>query len=1077
MKAFLTRIGHKGETLEESRNSKARFQQSKGHAADSDSDGNLYYVPSAMTSSNSTAAADIGLAPVPQSGSTSRNKQRSIHRSNSLGTLRGILAASKVTHAEPKEEPHDADHVSDARQSQPTHLDHGARRTSAHSALSISSRQSSIWRSSRDGGDSHGPAASPYAAGSAAVKGHDTARPSLGQLAKSRMGSWRGTRSDTGPPSATESASVGDGSNSSSKGSWRTRGARSTTGAGSTPSHPPSSYHFDPAPIRTKRKGASPPIPSALSQADEDVHPAVFVVSNPNKPSPRASLTEASPHAHAADRAGSTATSLRGRPKDGGSHPSRLDAQKADSHARTQPTLPGVDSTLSITAALSQISLLEPENSTAIIPPKRKASLGKIAAQGSSLHFAAVPQQSPIVPPTVPPQGPESDATSIVCAPRPTPYQEHFDGALAAESGDGGDCALACVNAGGSQSHDTQSEGLRRGGQIATEESFEISHNWAATPKRSPIGSLLKRKNSESARVVPSVLDRRRGVPQPKPVAAAEHLPASPMTPFELAARLSELAVSHADGLLSDDEYRLLRLRLFEQSTGGNGSGQSPDLLIGNRSPIQSLNFRLADIPQTLDERALDVNVRGGAFAFTRPSVIDIEQQGAVEAAGLMRASASPEQRARLISTTSSSRHSANLGTRSLFRRGSAKSRSSEKGPSVARDPSLLSVQRAPSGDVISMPPPPPSARYPKGRSARNLVMPSSVEMTSTASLEFAASPSQYGSSLHSGSDSVGASSSGAGGRRSLRPSTISRLMSEAASRHSVGEGAVDGAAWAEATDKPGERGQRSRYTSTSSSNRFVELEREVQTARLARSRMGPPSRSGSLSESPSSATGGIVNGGGRRCSKSTRAAAPLAVESTPSGLKEERKLHRERASSLPKSSHPTTTSVATPPTPGTLAALASAGSGFDVSDWRYADKSSGEIEAEIRVVEAEGRRMLESFEGLEASLLRRAGPDGEARLMAADQLASKAELSTPTMTKSRHPSNFGCWTDRASGLITELIASNDQGGAPDSCPMLNELRDIRLRRAQVARRYNERLAFLQSKVRSAKIRQKLAKS
>ncbi|EPQ27823.1 uncharacterized protein PFL1_04568 [Pseudozyma flocculosa PF-1] len=53
--------------------------------------------------------------------------------------------------------------------------------------------------------------------------------------------------------------------------------------------------------------------------------------------------------------------------------------------------------------------------------------------------------------------------------------------------------------------------------------------------------------------------------PSSAPAATAPPPPPPPMTSEELANKLNELAVSNADGLLSDDEYRTLRAGLFEK--------------------------------------------------------------------------------------------------------------------------------------------------------------------------------------------------------------------------------------------------------------------------------------------------------------------------------------------------------------------------------------------------------------------------------------------------------------------------------------------------------------------------------
>lgn len=60
-------------------------------------------------------------------------------------------------------------------------------------------------------------------------------------------------------------------------------------------------------------------------------------------------------------------------------------------------------------------------------------------------------------------------------------------------------------------------------------------------------------------------------VPPSTPASAPSSAP-SPTT-ASLASRLQELAVSHSDGLLNDEEYRALRTGLFERYASGGGEG------------------------------------------------------------------------------------------------------------------------------------------------------------------------------------------------------------------------------------------------------------------------------------------------------------------------------------------------------------------------------------------------------------------------------------------------------------------------------------------------------------------------
>lgn len=96
---------------------------------------------------------------------------------------------------------------------------------------------------------------------------------------------------------------------------------------------------------------------------------------------------------------------------------------------------------------------------------------------------------------------------------------------------------------------------------------------------------------------------------------------------------------------------------------------------------------------------------------------------------------------------------------------------------------------------------------------------------------------------------------------------------------------------------------------------------------------------------------------------------------------------------------------------------MSAAALGFDDLDWQYSDKTAKEIQAEITIVEAEGKRVAAAFS------------DGN-------------------------------------GNNGETNGGKGAGGADEAG------RDA----VAVAQRYEERLAFLRSKLRSAKIRESFAK-
>lgn len=76
--------------------------------------------------------------------------------------------------------------------------------------------------------------------------------------------------------------------------------------------------------------------------------------------------------------------------------------------------------------------------------------------------------------------------------------------------------------------------------------------------------------------------------PLPKPAPPASHTDTSTKS---LATRLQELSVANADGLLDDEEYRLLRTRLFETFATGAGGGdqESKSLLVEGREAVPRL--------------------------------------------------------------------------------------------------------------------------------------------------------------------------------------------------------------------------------------------------------------------------------------------------------------------------------------------------------------------------------------------------------------------------------------------------------------------------------------------------------
>lgn len=151
-----------------------------------------------------------------------------------------------------------------------------------------------------------------------------------------------------------------------------------------------------------------------------------------------------------------------------------------------------------------------------------------------------------------------------------------------------------------------------------------------------------------------------------------------------------------------------------------------------------------------------------------------------------------------------------------------------------------------------------------------------------------------------------------------------------------------------------------------------------------------------------------------------------------------------------------------------------------------YVDKSSAEIQAEIAVVQAEGNRMLSTFMTLEETLLSKQTslePEVVRMLLSKVQEASPLSLTTrldgadrevPSLRvhRMRPPSSY-----RSPRQSTTLDASHGQEErtVPQQVAALEaELTSIYAQKAAVVKRYQDRLAFLQSKFRSATIREGL---
>ncbi len=140
-----------------------------------------------------------------------------------------------------------------------------------------------------------------------------------------------------------------------------------------------------------------------------------------------------------------------------------------------------------------------------------------------------------------------------------------------------------------------------------------------------------------------------------------------------------------------------------------------------------------------------------------------------------------------------------------------------------------------------------------------------------------------------------------------------------------------------------------------------------------------------------------------------------------------------------------------------------------------YADKSSAEIQAEIAVVLGEGNRMLDTFAALEQTLVAKHGAlEAQAvrevveRVREANPQACvhRLEASAPPPSSYRQP--------RQAHASSSGLGGEDGGGSDEARALEAELTSNYAQRAAVVKRYQDRLAFLQSKARSAAMREGL---
>ncbi|KAJ9474474.1 hypothetical protein PHBOTO_004951 [Pseudozyma hubeiensis] len=153
-----------------------------------------------------------------------------------------------------------------------------------------------------------------------------------------------------------------------------------------------------------------------------------------------------------------------------------------------------------------------------------------------------------------------------------------------------------------------------------------------------------------------------------------------------------------------------------------------------------------------------------------------------------------------------------------------------------------------------------------------------------------------------------------------------------------------------------------------------------------------------------------------------------------------------------------------------------------------YVDKTTQEIRAEIGVVQTEGNRMLETFAALEDALLeKKTSLDAlsvsnvlervrEANPLACVTAVDDADRQSKGVRHQRPPPPSSYRMPRSSDTAYGSNAHNsvEPSVSEDAAALHAELTSIYTQKAAVVKRYQDRLAFLASKLRSATIREGL---
>ncbi|CAO1623303.1 unnamed protein product [Jaminaea pallidilutea] len=824
---------------------------------------------------------------------------------------------------------------------------------------------------------------------------------------------------------------------------------------------PPSAYHFDEATganHKTKRRRAGKPIPSTAlavhgKEKEASVHPTIFIVSPKNGSSSSISTLEQSVGSEDCGSANVEATS-----SSSAIATPHLDRSSHSAHQRGERSInsPMTSDDCEVAPRINGCYGASTQQSSY---HSGSTSLGKEASEGRS-------------------------------PPLPSPSNQKIG-----DSTQNNDSSTAQP-----KSIVLPKAGANRADSLATARGKSQRRLFGPLRKRSSFNILASKSDSqdhsEEHQIKPCA-PNQAGSNIQSPLSSGKSALSPPTSPAELAAQLDELAVSHGENLISADDYRILRQRLFQQTVQASRARSQYSRAGSYRS--QGLS-------------GMDVNVHGGAIAFDRLG--EREQSDHVPLQQLAAAPAIPATQPRR-------RHSSKVSSIFHTRGGQETRMSSAKmfGPAKQMQATSGSAPSAWKPNLAS------SSRLPaQTGQSRSL-------LASGASTFSQIAPARGTSISSKRSESIK-------GRQS--PS-LKAVTAASRSQHS-GNDADETRTTASHGSQARFRTLRRRFSSGSDAKPAAMAEMERHVAESRRSKHLPNRQAGGESQGgvsrPNTATSSATSASIRFAPLGTTRAS-LRQNGSSSSMQE-----RERAKSLPRSAsqtawsehghsgHPTETRSAhdIPPTPQASAAMtaeAALAAGFDTSDYLYSTKASEEIEAEIHIVEVEGGKLIRAFDDLENQVWSQVAADkaladsfallgggggGDAVNAVASNLkhakanitllSSQSKQKRSTSLKEKTRLRGPASNDRVrhtsprplqkseSAMETGRMASKHEAPAPnsplratadDTGPSVNAVNaystridEIRRRRNDVAQRYDDRLRFLAGKARSAAIRESL---